>query len=258
MESIILAAGRGTRMASDLPKVLHPVAGKPMLGHVLDAVCPLGPVHIVVGHQAERVMDYALGYNCPNMHFAVQQQQLGTGHAVRAALPNLSNQGKVLVVLGDVPLIRTSTLESLAAACDQHQAALALLTIDLPNPAGYGRIERNAAGQVMAIVEHKECNAQQLAIKEINTGIMCFNQSALQSWLPRLQANNAKGEYYLTDVVAMAVAEGARVVAVKAQCQYEVMGVNDQMQLALLEREYHRRPATSHLVSGRPAQAAAR
>lgn len=251
--SIILAAGRGTRMASSLPKVLHAIAGKPMLGHVLDAVAQFGRTHVVVGHGAEQVMEFCQQY-CQDdpgrIRFAVQQQQLGTGHAVQAAMPSIEPCDKVLVVLGDVPLIRPQTLARLVNSCSQ---GLCLLSLDIDNPTGYGRIVRNAKGQVEAIVEHKECTQEQLAIKEINTGIMVFDHHLLQAWLPKLKAQNCKHEYYLTDLIALAVADGVEVNAIKADCAFEVMGVNDQLQLATLERHHRRHRGQAGASLGRVA-----
>ncbi|WP_221793443.1 bifunctional UDP-N-acetylglucosamine diphosphorylase/glucosamine-1-phosphate N-acetyltransferase GlmU [Oceanobacter mangrovi] len=248
---VTLAAGKGSRMKSDLPKVLHKLAGKPMLQHVLDTAVQLGDAsqHVVIGHGAEQVREAIRG----NVIWALQQEQKGTGHAVAQALPDVDPQAVVLVLYGDVPLITVDTLHRLLAHTftDSGAAdALALLTVELDNPTGYGRIVRNADGQVQAIVEHKDANEQQRQIREVNTGILAVSAAALNRWLPLLSADNAQGEYYLTDIVALAVAEGKTVQAIQPQQEYEVQGVNDRLQMAALERIYQRQQADELMTLG--------
>lgn len=230
---IVLAAGKGSRMKSALPKVLHKLAGKTLLGHVLGAVQGLGKVHVVVGHQADEVRKYASQYG---VQFAEQTEQNGTGHAVQCATAALGND-KTLVVLGDVPLLRRSTLNKLLSTC---QTEVGLLTLSLKDPTGYGRIVRNNAGEIEAIVEQKDCSPEQLKISEVNTGIMVFDTKRLKEWLPRLQSNNASGEFYLTDVIAMAKAEDVKVQSYTTDSAWEVAGVNTPEQLAELEKVYYR------------------
>lgn len=230
---IVLAAGKGSRMKSNLPKVLHKLAGKTLLGHVLGAVQGLGKVHVVVGHKADEVRGYASQYG---VNFAVQAEQNGTGHAVQCAMHALDSD-KTLVVLGDVPLLRRCTLNKLLSTC---QTEVGLLTLALKNPTGYGRIVRNRENEIEAIVEQKDCSAAQLKIAEVNTGIMVFNTQRLKEWLPRLQSNNASGEFYLTDVIAMAKAEGVKVQSYTTDSAWEVAGVNTPEQLAELEKVYFR------------------
>ncbi|MBE0490227.1 MAG: NTP transferase domain-containing protein, partial [Halomonas sp.] len=204
LDVVILAAGQGTRMRSTLPKVLHRLAGKPMVRHVIDTAIGLRAerTHVVVGHGAERVREALV--DC-EVRYALQAEQKGTGHAVAQALDGLG-EGKVLVLYGDVPLIRRETLAGLLEGVDDDH--LGLLTVTLADPTGYGRILRNAEGQAVAIVEHKDASESELAIDECNTGIMAMTAAQLRRWLPRLSADNAQGEYYLTDIIAMAAAEG--------------------------------------------------
>lgn len=245
---ITLAAGKGSRMKSDLPKVLHKLAGKPMLAHVLNSSAQLNNAkqHVVIGHGAELVQQQITGFD---ISWAFQIEQNGTGHAVAQAMPNVDPDATVIVLYGDVPLIRSHTLQQLL---DQTQAqqGLTLLTVKLDNPTGYGRIVRNSANEIQAIVEQKDANPQQLTINEVNTGILAVAAKYLNEWLPKLSSNNAQGEYYLTDIIAMAVSQGVAVSAIHPQDEHEVQGVNDRLQLAELERVYQRRQADELLRAG--------
>nr|WP_312509057.1 bifunctional UDP-N-acetylglucosamine diphosphorylase/glucosamine-1-phosphate N-acetyltransferase GlmU [Pseudomonas luteola] len=246
LEIVILAAGQGTRMRSALPKVLHPIAGKAMLGHVINRARELTPqkIHVVIGHGAETVKQRLAA---DDLNFVVQQEQLGTGHAVAQALPHLSAE-RVLILYGDVPLIETSTLERLLEQVSAQQ--LALLTVELADPTGYGRILRDNRGEVYAIVEHKDADATQKAIREGNTGILAVPGERLGEWLGRLSNSNAQGEYYLTDVIAMAVSDGLRVATAQPDDAMEVQGANDRKQLADLERHYQWRAAQALMTQG--------
>ncbi|SFT96985.1 MULTISPECIES: bifunctional UDP-N-acetylglucosamine diphosphorylase/glucosamine-1-phosphate N-acetyltransferase GlmU [Pseudomonas] len=246
LDIVILAAGQGTRMRSALPKVLHPVAGKSMLGHVIDTARELQPqgIHVVIGHGADTVRERLAG---DDLNFVMQTEQLGTGHAVAQALPALTAE-RVLILYGDVPLIEKSTLERLLLQVSDQQ--LGLLTVTLPDPTGYGRIVRNAAGQVEAIVEHKDASEAQRLITEGNTGILAVPASKLGEWLGRLSNSNAQGEYYLTDVIAMAVNDGLVVATEQPLDAMEVQGANDRIQLAELERHYQQRAARALMTQG--------
>jgi bifunctional UDP-N-acetylglucosamine pyrophosphorylase/glucosamine-1-phosphate N-acetyltransferase len=246
LDIVILAAGQGTRMRSALPKVLHPVAGKPMLAHVIDTARALQPgsIQVVIGHGAERVREQLAA---DDLSFVLQAEQLGTGHAVAQALPKLSAE-RVLILYGDVPLIEPATLERLLAQVSDSQ--LGLLTVELADPTGYGRILRDGSGKVQAIVEHKDASDAQRAIREGNTGILAVPGSRLAEWLGRLSNSNAQGEYYLTDVIAMAVADGLLVATETAQDEMEVLGANDRIQLAQLERHYQLRAARRLMAQG--------
>jgi len=235
IDVVILAAGQGSRMKSSLPKVMHRLAGKPMVQHVIDHARALGDVslHVVVGHGAEQVREALAGQP---LQFALQAEQLGTGHAVAQALPQLSADSLALVLYGDVPLTRPETLEALLRIAAQGH--LGLLTVELADPTGYGRIVRNPVGDVVAIVEHKDADEEQRRIAEVNTGILALPSAYLHQWLPQLSADNAQGEYYLTDVIAMAADSGVRVQAIQPGCEQEVQGVNNRAQLAVLERWY--------------------
>lgn len=235
MNIVILAAGMGKRMRSRLPKVLQPLAGKPMLAHVLEKARLLGKnnrIIVVVGHGAEAVKNYFS--QAEDITFALQSEQLGTGHALLQALPYCEKGEPTLVLLGDVPLIRSETLTKLVQAAGD---GVGLLTVRLSNPKGYGRIVREN-GAVRAIVEEKDATEQQRAIDELNTGIMVLPTQYLDRWLNELGNQNAQGEYYLTDVIARAVAEGVEVNAALADSATEVEGVNNKVQLAALERAY--------------------
>lgn len=244
---VILAAGQGTRMRSKLPKVLHPVAGKPMLGHVIDCARSLSPtrIHVVIGHGAELVREQLAA---EDIHWVLQTEQLGTGHAVAQALPGTEGADQVLVLYGDVPLLRAETLAQLSSQAGAQ--ALGMLTVTLADPTGYGRILRSEAGEVQAIVEHKDASAEQLRIREGNTGIMALPGKHAARWLGSLSNQNAQGEYYLTDVVAMAVAEQIPVEVAHAVDEYEVLGANNRVQLAVLEAEYRRRQAERLMTEG--------
>jgi bifunctional UDP-N-acetylglucosamine pyrophosphorylase/glucosamine-1-phosphate N-acetyltransferase len=238
IDVVIMAAGKGTRMKSRLPKVLHRLAGVPLVQHVLNTAAQLNARSAVVitGHGAEQVEPVVLA---PAQALAVQcvrqEPQLGTGHAVQQAVPALRDDGVVLVLSGDVPLTRADTLQALMALCGGKQ--LALLTIDLADPTGYGRIVRQGEA-VQAIVEHKDASEAQRQIHEVYSGIMAVPASLLKGWLSRLDNHNAQGEYYLTDVVKLAVAEGVPVVAHNIADALEVAGINSPVQLAELERAH--------------------
>ena len=246
LDIVILAAGQGTRMRSALPKVLHPIAGKSMLAHVIDTARQLDPqgIHVVIGHGAERVREQLAA---DDLNFVLQTEQLGTGHAVAQALPALTAE-RVLILYGDVPLIEIGTLERLLQRVSEQQ--LGLLTVNLNDPTGYGRIVRDGSGVVNAIVEHKDATAEQRLISEGNTGILAVPGKRLSDWLGRLSNSNAQGEYYLTDVIAMAVADGLVVATEQAVDEMEVLGANDRIQLAQLERHYQYRAARRLMVQG--------
>lgn len=236
LDVVILAAGQGTRMKSKLPKVLHSLAGKPMVGHVLDTARELqaDQLYVVVGHGSEKLENYLEGSQ--DVTIVQQEEQLGTGHAVAQAIPYIPSSSTVLVLYGDVPLISESTLSRLVDSCGGKNVAL--LTVELDNPGGYGRILRSSAGEVLAIVEQKDANLEQLKVKEVNTGIMAMPAEMLKKWLPALSSNNAQGEYYLTDIIEMAVSDGVSVIASQPASEPEVEGVNNRQQLAKLERIY--------------------
>ena len=247
LEVVILAAGQGTRMRSALPKVLHPLAGRPLVKHVIDTAHRLGAqlVHTVIGHGADQLRARLAG---EAVRWAEQREQLGTGHAVAQALPAVSPDSLVLILYGDVPLVSEPTLQALVAAASTD--TLALLTVTLPDPSGYGRILRDAAGAVVAIVEQKDASSQQLGITEVNTGILAVAASRLADWLPRLSANNAQGEYYLTDIIGMAVRDGVAVVTQQPANAWEVQGVNNRQQLSSLERIYQGEQANRLMAEG--------
>jgi bifunctional UDP-N-acetylglucosamine pyrophosphorylase/glucosamine-1-phosphate N-acetyltransferase len=244
---IILAAGKGTRMKSDLPKVLHPLAGKPLLSHVLAAADSLAPerICVVYGHGGE-TLPQAMAR--PELAWAKQEPQLGTGHAVQQAVPHLNPDAVCLILYGDVPLTRAETLQEMVMIA--REGAIALLTVRLANPAGYGRIVRSPRGQVERIVEHKDASPEELAIDEVNTGILALPAGKLAGWLARLTNHNAQGEYYLTDVIGMAVAEGEKVIPCHPAAEWEVLGINSRQQLAELERTHQRNIAESLMVQG--------
>ena len=251
LDIVIMAAGKGTRMKSRHPKVLHRLAGQPLLLHVLATVAGLGAQRswVITGHGAEAVESAIAGTGAQ----AVRQiPQLGTGHAVAQVLPHLAAQGTTLILNGDVPLIAASTARALVDACGATK--LALLTIVLADATGYGRIVRGADGGVLGIVEHKDASPAQREIREVYTGMMAAPTAALKRWIAALKNDNAQGEYYLTDIVAMAVAEGVpegvAVVAIHAADETEVLGVNSPLQLADLERRLQRRRADAFLEAG--------
>ncbi|WP_405243570.1 bifunctional UDP-N-acetylglucosamine diphosphorylase/glucosamine-1-phosphate N-acetyltransferase GlmU [Lentisalinibacter salinarum] len=244
---VILAAGQGTRMRSDLPKVLQPLAGRPLLAHVVDTARALGAADICVvyGHGGDRVRD---GFPEADLRWALQAEQLGTGHAVMQALPDTPEPNQVLVLCGDVPLIRPETLQRLTEAC--ADGSVGVLTVDVPDPTGYGRIVRGADGDVQRIVEQKDASGAELDIAEINSGIIVAPAARLSGWLENLSADNAQGEYYLTDIIASAVADGVAVHGVKAESWTEVMGINDKRQLAEAERALQRRRVEEIMTAG--------
>ena len=246
MNIVILAAGQGKRMHSNLPKVLHPLAGKPLLAHVIDSARRLSPqpLCLVYGHGGDAVR---ATLDAPDLAWALQEPQLGTGHAVQQALPFLKGDGTTLILYGDVPLIRSETLERLLHVA---QDALAILTVELSDPGGYGRIVRNDAGQVIRIVEQKDSTPEERSIREINTGIMAMPSARLGEWLARLSNNNAQREYYLTDIVGMAVAEGLPIRTANPKNEWEVLGVNSKVQLAELERIAQRCTAEQLMEQG--------
>lgn len=247
LEVIILAAGQGTRMRSSLPKVLHALAGKSMAGHVIDTVRSLNSanIYLVVGHGADKVRNTLAA---KDITFVEQLEQLGTGHAVTQALPKLNKNSQVLILYGDVPLIKAATLEKLLVHATK--TSLGLLTVNLDNPSGYGRIIRDEQQKVAAIVEQKDANAQQLEVNEVNTGILAVTSQQLNRWLPQLSNNNAQGEYYLTDIIAMAYQEGTQIETVQPASSAEVEGVNNRLQLAALERVYQLEQANALMAAG--------
>ena len=255
LDIVIMAAGKGTRMKSALPKVLHRLAGRSLLQHVLDTATGLGADRIVVvtGHGAEAVEASA---QAPNLHFVRQAPQLGTGHAVQQAAPLLHDDGMTLILNGDVPLIEAGTAQALLAVADG--ANLALLTVELADPTGYGRVLRGDAagrsahegGRVRAIVEHKDATVGQRAIREVYSGIMAAPSAHLKRWLGALRNDNAQGEFYLTDIVAMAVADRVPVVTAQPRHEAEVLGVNSPAQLADLERRVQRARAETLMEAG--------
>jgi bifunctional UDP-N-acetylglucosamine pyrophosphorylase/glucosamine-1-phosphate N-acetyltransferase len=232
LSTIILAAGQGTRMRSDRPKVLQPLAGRPLLGHVLDCAAALGAddVCVVYGHGAEAVRRT---FSEKGLRWALQAEQLGTGHAVQQAMPETPGANRVLVLFGDVPLLTPETCRRLVN--DTPADDVAVLTVDMDDPTGYGRIIREG-GSVTRIVEEKDASAEERLVVEINTGVLVCRADKLRTWLDNLRNDNAQGEYYLTDVIAMAVSEGVTVHGIKAESWTEVMGINDRKQLAEAER----------------------
>ncbi len=248
---VILAAGQGSRMRSNLPKVLHPLAGKPLLHHVIDNAAKLGAegTHVVIGHGADLVRSsFDKTDSNTRIHWSIQEQQLGTGHAVAQALPEVPDDVTVLILYGDVPLTNTGTLEVLLKHVSDK--SIALLTVELEDPTGYGRIVRDASGFVQAIVEQKDATPEQLAIREINTGILAAPASKLKEWLPKLSNANAQGEYYLTDIIAMAVSDQMEVAVAHPACEEEVQGVNNRVQLAALERWFQAQQAERLMTEG--------
>lgn len=244
IEIVVLAGGKGNRMRSNMPKVLHRLADKALIDHVLDQVSPMGPVHVVVGYLAEQVQQHLAGRE---VQFAFQAQQKGTGHALAQVMDSIGDDKQILVVFGDVPLIRRETLVKLMEVAGDN---VGLLTLHAHDPAGYGRIIRDTNGAVKAIVEHKDATPEQQAIHEINTGIMSLPAAKVRQWLGQLHNNNVQGEYYLTDVVALAVADGLHVRALSVRNEQEVAGINDRLQLAELERSYMRLKADDLMRSG--------
>ena len=245
---VILAAGQGTRMKSSLPKVIHKLAGKPLVQHVIDTAKELEPTQIslVYGHKAEVLKSVVVD---TDINWVEQKEQLGTGHAVAQVLPNFKDgdDSQVLILYGDVPLIQADTLREFNSV---SQGKLGILTVTLANSTGYGRIIRDDSGSVVAIVEEKDATPEQKEIKEINTGIMSVPASFLATWLPKLSNSNAQGEYYLTDIVEMAVQDDIPIVTGNPESNYEVEGVNNRVQLAELERTYQLAKANELMLSG--------
>jgi bifunctional UDP-N-acetylglucosamine pyrophosphorylase/glucosamine-1-phosphate N-acetyltransferase len=244
---VILAAGQGKRMKSALPKVLQPLAGTPLLKHVIDTAQCLQPQKIIVvhGHGGEQVQ---AALKAEPVEWVLQAEQLGTGHAVMQAMPGIPDDHLVLVLYGDVPLTRALTLEYLVAQADA--ASMSLLSVNMLDPSGYGRIIRDAGGRAAAIVEHQDATPDQLRIREVNTGLMAVPAGRLRAWLSGLRNDNAQGEYYLTDIVDLAVKNGLTVNAVVAESEVEVMGVNDKVQLAEVEAGLRRQRARELMLAG--------
>lgn len=246
LTTIILAAGQGKRMRSDLPKVLQALAGRPLLGHVLDTVRALKAedIAVVYGHGGDRVQ---AACGADDLRWALQAEQLGTGHAVQQAAPKIPDDNQVLILYADVPLLRVSTLRRLIEQTDAD--ALSVLTVDLADPAGYGRIIR-ADGKVVASIEEKDATETQRAVTEINTGVMIAPGKRLKGWLAALKNDNAQGEYYLTDVIEMAVRDGVTVNGIQTDDEIEVMGINDKQQLAQAERALQARLVQQLMAEG--------
>ncbi|WP_233119085.1 bifunctional UDP-N-acetylglucosamine diphosphorylase/glucosamine-1-phosphate N-acetyltransferase GlmU [Aggregatibacter actinomycetemcomitans] len=243
---VILAAGKGTRMYSDLPKVLHPIAGKPMVKHVIDTAKQLGArnIHLVYGHGGDLIQQRLAG---EPVNWVLQTEQLGTGHAMQQAAPFFADDENILMLYGDAPLITKDTLEKLIAAKPDN--GIALLTVVLDNPTGYGRILREN-GNVVGIVEQKDANVEQLNIQEVNTGVMVSDGASFKKWLAQLDNNNAQGEYYMTDVIALANRDGCQVAAVQAVDLMEVEGANNRLQLTALEQYFQQKQARELLLAG--------
>jgi bifunctional UDP-N-acetylglucosamine pyrophosphorylase/glucosamine-1-phosphate N-acetyltransferase len=251
---VILAAGKGTRMRSSLPKVLHKVADKPMVSHVIDSARQLGAsnIYVVYGFGGDVLKTtLTIGQSSNDLTFVEQVEQLGTGHAVDQASPLVKDNENVLVLYGDVPLTKVSTLQALLAAKPDN--GMALLTVHLANPSGYGRIIRKTIGneqRVVGIIEQKDASAEQLLITEANTGILLANGADLKRWLSNLSSDNAQGEYYLTDIIAAAHNEGKEIATAHPETEIEVEGANNRVQLATLERAYQARIAEELMIAG--------
>ncbi|MDU0810986.1 MAG: bifunctional UDP-N-acetylglucosamine diphosphorylase/glucosamine-1-phosphate N-acetyltransferase GlmU [Burkholderia sp.] len=248
MNIVILAAGVGKRMRSTLPKVLHPLGGKPLILHVIQVARSMKPSRIVVviGHNSIAVQE---AVDAPDVKFACQSQQLGTGHALRQALPLLDSKKQTLVLYGDVPLMRTSTLERLTKA-SFGEKSYGILTVLLDEPNGYGRIVRNSAGSIESIIEHRDASTKEQKISEVNTGIVVIPTAQLEIWLNVLKNKNAQGEFHLTDVVNLAINAGFNIIAVQPENKWETFGVNCKAQLAKLERIYQANLASNLLANG--------
>jgi bifunctional UDP-N-acetylglucosamine pyrophosphorylase/glucosamine-1-phosphate N-acetyltransferase len=243
---VILAAGQGTRMRSDLPKVLQPLAGKPLLAHVLACADALGAddVCVVYGHGGEAVQT---AFPAIGVRWALQAEQLGTGHAVQQAMPDTPSASRVLILAGDTPLLQSATLNRLLE--ETPDTGMAVLIVDMDDPTGYGRIVRNDEG-ISHIVEHKDASEDELALTEINTGVILCPSESLKNWLASLSNDNSQGEYYLTDIIAMAVADGVKVHGIKADSSVEIMGINDKKQLAEAERALQARLVDELMAEG--------
>jgi bifunctional UDP-N-acetylglucosamine pyrophosphorylase/glucosamine-1-phosphate N-acetyltransferase len=247
LQTVILAAGQGVRMRSARPKVLHPIAGKPLLVHVYTLASQLGSedITVVYGHGGERIRESCASFRA---HWVEQSPQHGTGHAVQQAVPRLADDSVVLILYGDVPLLRPSTVEALLS--EASQATLSLLTMIVDDPYGYGRIVRDTDGRVCRIVEEREATAEERTVREVNTGILACRGAELKRWLSRLRNDNAKGEYYLTDIIGMAADEGHTIAVSTAADHREVLGINTQSQLAVAERIFQSRQAEALMEQG--------
>ncbi|MBL4781959.1 MAG: bifunctional UDP-N-acetylglucosamine diphosphorylase/glucosamine-1-phosphate N-acetyltransferase GlmU [Porticoccaceae bacterium] len=247
LDVLVLAAGKGTRMRSALPKVLHKLAGKPLLGHVFESVADLdgAAINVIVGHGREEIQQTFVDQG---LNWIEQSSQLGTAHAVQQAIPYLRDGAKVLIVYGDVPLIKSSTLEKMLAQVGDD--AMSLLTVELVDPSGYGRIVRNTEGEVTGIIEQKDAAPEQLLIGEVNTGVMAMTAADLKAWLPKIDNDNAQQEYYLTDVISLARTAGRHINTYAPEAVEEVEGVNSRAQLVALERYYQRQIANTLLDNG--------
>ncbi len=245
---VILAAGQGKRMKSDLPKVLQPLAGRPLLKHVVDSAREIdaADIHVVYGHGGERVRETLAK---EKLDWVLQAEQLGTGHALQQAMPGVPDDHLVLVLFGDVPLVQSATMQRLVEAAAGGEA-LGVLSVRMKDPTGYGRIIRDRAGTVARIVEHKDANAKERAVDEVNTGLMAGSARRIREWLGQLRNDNAQGEYYLTDIVVLAAKAGLKVNAILAEREDEVLGVNDKVQLAEVEAVYRRRRAEELMLQG--------
>lgn len=248
LDVVILAAGKGTRMKSVLPKVMQPLAGRPLLRHVVDTAQTLKAARTLVvhGHGGDLVRK---AFAADPLLWAEQAEQKGTGHAVQMALPQLPLSGRTLILYGDVPLTTATTLGHLIEKVGSEKS-MGLITLEMANPTGYGRIVRAADGNVARIVEQKDANDEEKKIREVNTGIFCVPNALLHKWLPALRSSNAQGEYYLTDIIAMAAAEGVAIETVQPGQSWEVDGINDKLQLAALERVHQRVQAESLMRAG--------
>ncbi|PCJ35705.1 MAG: UDP-N-acetylglucosamine diphosphorylase/glucosamine-1-phosphate N-acetyltransferase [Cellvibrionales bacterium] len=247
LDVLVLAAGKGTRMRSELPKVLHPLAGKPLLAHVFNSVATFdnAAINTIVGHGKDLIQE---AFADQPLNWVEQTSQLGTAHAVLQAIPAIRDDAKVLIVYGDVPLIKSSTLEKMIGGVDND--AMALLTVELADPTGYGRILRNKEGEVTGIIEQKDATPEQLTITEVNTGVMAMTAVDLKIWLPKIDNKNAQQEYYLTDVIGLAREAGRRINTYAPEAVEEVEGVNSRAQLVALERYYQHQVAQQLLDSG--------
>ncbi|MBG72296.1 MAG: UDP-N-acetylglucosamine diphosphorylase/glucosamine-1-phosphate N-acetyltransferase [Gammaproteobacteria bacterium] len=246
LEVIVLAAGEGTRMQSSIPKVLHVVGGRPLLEHVLNVASDLSPdtLNVVIGHGGAEVK---ARIEAPDVAWVDQAERKGTGHAVIQAMDNVDPSATVLVLYGDVPLIEKTTLEQCIAAASD---GIGIVTVEMSDPKGLGRILRGADGRISAIIEEQDATEQQRTIKEVNTGILAASNATLAPLLASIETHNSQGEYYLTDVISLAASSGTQVTGVNAICPEEVQGINDHIQLAAVERDFQRREAERLMVSG--------
>ncbi len=252
LQVIVLAAGKGSRMKSQLPKVLHELAGKPLAQHVIDNCHSMGAQHclLVIGHGADQVKQTLTANKNVELSFVEQTEQLGTGHAVKVALDHVVDDVTTLILYGDVPLTHHDTLAELVNIHQSDSSGIALMTCFLDDPQGYGRIKRDNEGKVTGIVEHKDANEQEKTINEVNTGILCCNSTQLKKWVGRLNNNNAQGEYYLTDIMAMAAEDGEQVTTAQPLELYEVEGINTLEQLSELERIWQLKMAKQLMAGG--------